>query len=106
HLSGDRAVWYTDLGNALVDEQRFDEALESYDRALRLAPADLVAVSNRALALRGLRRHPEAAAACEAALAMRGDHLDSMSNLGIIYKEMRNFTAARAIFDRGLALAP
>ena len=29
-----------------------------------------------------------------------------MSNLGVIYKEMRNFEAARATFDRALAIAP
>ena len=75
-------------------------------RSLTLAPADLIATSNRALALRGLRRHQEAAAACEAALAVCGDHLDSLSNLGIIYKELRNFEAARAAFDRALAIAP
>ena len=103
---GDRAAWLTDLGNALVEDQRFDDALVVYDRALSLAPTDIVATSNRALALRGLRRHQEAAAACEAALAISAEHVDSMSNLGIIYKEMRNFEAARAIFDRALVVAP
>ena len=77
-----------------------------YDRALRLAPADVATVSNRALALRGLRRHEEAVAACERALALRADHIDSLSNLGIIYKEMRDFEAAREVYERALAIAP
>jgi tetratricopeptide (TPR) repeat protein len=58
----DNAVANSNLGNALRDAGRLPEALASYERALKLAPASSDALANYALALVAAGRPAEALA--------------------------------------------
>jgi tetratricopeptide (TPR) repeat protein len=57
HAQAERAddpdLWFN-RGNTLLQARRFDEALTSYDTALRLSPEDYRIARQRAMALRGL----------------------------------------------------
>lgn len=58
------------VGNEQYKRGNFAEALGLYDRAIAMAPDDAVCRSNRAAALIGLGRLPEAVAACELAIGL------------------------------------
>src|SRR5665213_1217164 len=65
---------HRDLGNALQQLRRFDEALASYDRALALK-SDLADVhNNRGIALARLQRRDEALASYDRAIALKPDY--------------------------------
>jgi len=61
--AGESEPWVR-LGNMQLDAQRYADAVESANRALRAGPRNVLAHDLRAAALAGLRRFPEAEAAC------------------------------------------
>jgi len=79
-----------------------------FDAALRLlgAPADAEAFNLAGLALGGLRRFDEAAAALTTALGLAPGRFDIMSNLGSALVELDRFGDALALFRQAHALAP
>ncbi|MBR8841025.1 MAG: tetratricopeptide repeat protein [Stigonema ocellatum SAG 48.90 = DSM 106950] len=55
-------------GNALIDKERYPEAIAAYDKALELKPDRVSAWFNKGFALYYLKRYPEALAAYDKAL--------------------------------------
>jgi tetratricopeptide (TPR) repeat protein len=93
-------------GNALLAEQRSEEALASYDTAIILNPGDPDAYTNRGNALLQLKRHADAVASYDAAIAgTPGDSL-VFHNRGNALLDMRHPAAAVASNDRAIALNP
>ncbi|MFZ1909244.1 MAG: tetratricopeptide repeat protein [Burkholderiales bacterium] len=72
------------LGNALQELKRHDQALASYDKALALKPDYAEALSNRGLTLQALKRHDEALASYGKALALEPDFAEAHANLGLL----------------------
>ncbi|UOV04454.1 VWA domain-containing protein [Pseudoxanthomonas sp. F37] len=56
----DTAVGQYNLGNALAKQQRYDDAVAAYDRALRLQPGMADAIANRATVDAARKRPPSA----------------------------------------------
>lgn len=52
-------------GNKLVSEQRWEEAVEQYTRAISLDPKNKIFLSNRAVALNALEEYERAEADCK-----------------------------------------
>lgn len=80
-ISPKNAAALSNLGNALSDLRRLDEALASYDKALALQPDLANAHVNRVNALKGLRRIPEAIASYDKAIALQPNHQSFMNPL-------------------------
>ncbi|HEY8612481.1 MAG TPA: tetratricopeptide repeat protein [Roseomonas sp.] len=87
--AADRAALRTDpasgeawngRGNALVELDRFEEALDCFARAEALHPGNRSIPYNRGNALRGLGRHQEAIAAFREALSIDPDFADAHWN--------------------------
>ena len=64
----DYAEAFSNLGITLHELKLFEEALTSYDRALRVRPDYTDALSNRGIALHELKRLEEALASFDSAL--------------------------------------
>ena len=94
------------LGTALRELGRLDEAVAVYERVVRLAPdrADAhVAVG----ALHQLRRQPgEAIAAFRRAIAIRPDSAEAHSNLGMVLQEVGQREEAIAAFSAAILHKP
>jgi predicted O-linked N-acetylglucosamine transferase (SPINDLY family) len=92
-------------GNVLTLLGRFEEALESYDRALSVAP-DAETLRNRAQALQSLNRPGEALASYDAALQRDPKDAQSWFKRGVLLGEQGRPDEALASYDRVLALQP
>jgi protein O-GlcNAc transferase len=93
-----------DKGNAAEDEGRFQDALERYDAAIRLAPKLARAHLNRGNALLALG-HPEAASGAYAtALVHDPDYSAAYYNLGNAYVRSNRREDALVAYRRALAL--
>ncbi|MGA7997546.1 MAG: tetratricopeptide repeat protein, partial [Bradyrhizobium sp.] len=99
-------LYHTNLGLALRNLRRYEEALAACDKALRLKPDYREAHVNRGLALLSLQRREEAVAAFGAALALNGDFATALKYRGDTLSELGRFEQAIADFDRLLALTP
>lgn len=79
---GPSSAGYSNLGNALLKQEKFDEAVEMFDRALRIDPTDAVAHYNMGNAMLALNKFADAARHFEDAARLRPDYAESYANWG------------------------
>ncbi|MCL5260586.1 MAG: tetratricopeptide repeat protein [Gammaproteobacteria bacterium] len=63
-------------------------ALESFDRALRINPNDVDALTNNGVALMNLGHYDEAMQKHKAALKIQPDHPDALDNIELLLETM------------------
>jgi predicted O-linked N-acetylglucosamine transferase (SPINDLY family) len=102
----DSPIAHNNLGNALRDLRRNDEALQCYERAILLAPAYAHAHFNRANALVDLGRIAAAVESYERAIALDPSFADALNNLGNAFRMAKRYTDAIRCYERVLALRP
>ena len=86
--------------------KRFDEALESFERALAIRPDYAEALNNRGNTLQELKRFDEALESYERALAIRPNYAEAHNNCGNTLQELKRFDKALESFERALAIRP
>ena len=101
-----RADTNNNLGVALNESGRFEEALAAFNRTIELAPDLGEAYGNRGNALRELKRFPEALTDYETGIAMKANLRDTVNNRGICLAEMRRFPEAIAAFEQASEIDP
>jgi predicted O-linked N-acetylglucosamine transferase (SPINDLY family) len=96
----------TNLGNTLLDLERWTEALTCYLEALAIAPRNLQALNNLGHALRMAGRPQESLQYFELALQIRPDFADAANNLGQCLRDLGFFPEALPRFRAALAVDP
>jgi tetratricopeptide (TPR) repeat protein len=86
--------------------QRYEEALASFDRALRLKPDYAEVLANRGNALMRLARHEAALDCYTRAVALKPDYHAAQYNRGNALLALDRPAEALESYDRALALAP
>ena len=100
------AVAHSNLGNALKDLGRFEDAVASYRRAIKLK-SDLAGIHyNLGLALMDIRQFSEAAASFRRALTLEPDNAEAHSDLGNALKDLGQLNEAVASYLRALKINP
>ncbi len=94
------------LGNALSDLNRLDEAEAIYRRVLHNNPLNAMALSNMGAALRCMGRLNEAEAICRRALQIKHDFVEAHNNLGNILEDQGRISEAEASYRRALEIRP
>ncbi len=97
---------YLDHGNILKDIKRLDEALSSYDRAIKIIPNYVEAYTNRGIVLRELKRLDQAVASYDRAIEINPDYAEAYSNRGIALRELKRLDEAVASYDRAIKIKP
>ena len=97
---------WINLGQSLYMLKRHEEALDSFDKALALAPDDVDTLDHHANVLLSLRPPREALAEFQQVLARAPNHVDARVNCGIAQAALGMPEQALAEFDRALSLAP
>ncbi len=105
-LLPDDAEMHNNLGNALRDMGRFDEAVASFRRALKIRPDSAEMHSNMGNALRDMGQHASAVASFRRALGLKPDFVEAYNNLGNVQRDLGQFEGAVESFRRALELKP
>ncbi|HEX3486493.1 MAG TPA: tetratricopeptide repeat protein [Micropepsaceae bacterium] len=100
------AAFFSNLGLALMELGRFQDALAAFTRALAIKPDYADALNHRGNALRALKRFDEALASYARTLAINPGHADALNNRGAALSDLRRFEQALANYDRALAIRP
>ena len=92
----------------IVYHRRGDDAqaLRHIDLALEINPNDILALNNRGIALRALKRFEDALASYDRALALWPDYAEALLGRGNALKELQRFEEALSSYDRTLRLRP
>ncbi len=101
-----RAITETNLGTALHDDGRLDEAAARYRRALEIAPDYVPAFNNLGVTLRAQGRVDDAIRIYGEGLRIRGDYPDLHFNLANALLAENRVDEAAAHFRQASAAAP
>ena len=89
------------------EQNRFEAALASYDRALMIRPGyGHGAVAIAAARCNSWTAYLDALASYDRALALAPDHAEALSNRGVTLHRLGRFEEALASYDRALAVRP
>ena len=102
----DCAVTHNNRGAVLLQLQRYDEAMASFDQAIKLKPDYANAHYNRGCTLRQLNQRDAALASYDRAIALKPDHFEAYKNRGAILQEMKRYDEALASYDQAIAIKP
>ena len=103
-IQPNHAYAHNNLGVALKDMGKRDEAIACYRRALQLRPDYAEAHSNLGLALRDRGKLDEAVASCRRALKLKPDFPEAHNNLGLALMGQGKSEEAAACHRRALEL--
>jgi tetratricopeptide (TPR) repeat protein len=100
------ALCLRDLGDALRLAQRYVEAIESYQRALKIAPQEPTIYCRLGAALLGLGQLADARGSYELALKIDPDCAAALSGLGDLHNVQREHALALSFYKRAAQLEP
>ncbi len=89
-------------GNVLQELKRFDEAIECYDKVLRIKK-DALTYYNRGSALKELKRFDESLASYEQAININPD-ADIYNNLGYVLQVLNRLEEALVSYDKAISI--
>ncbi|QDL07987.1 prenyltransferase [Brasilonema octagenarum UFV-E1] len=95
-----------ELGNLLVAAKEYEQAIASYDQALKIKPDYDSAWYNRGIALQNLGRYEEAIASYDQALKIKPDYDSAWNNRGIALQNLGRYEEAIASYDQALKFKP
>jgi Flp pilus assembly protein TadD len=102
----DNANAHVYLGIAQFDLKQFEQAVESYQRALYLRPFFPIAWNNLGNALRMIGRNSEADEAFQKALEQKPDYTNALKNRGTLWIWAGEVERGLQWYEKALALAP
>jgi predicted O-linked N-acetylglucosamine transferase (SPINDLY family) len=100
------AAAHNNLGKALVDFGRPEQALASFEQALALDQNFAEACVNHGNALVALRRSEQALASYAKAIDLQPDYAEAHRNCGNVFSKLRRYDEAFAAYDKVFALRP
>lgn len=105
-LQPDSSAAYSNLGSALLLQNRLEEAEAAFTSALNIDPGDAQTHNNLGNLLRNRQMLAEAAECYRKALALNPDFAEASNNLGGVLLMQGDLEAARTHYERALELQP
>lgn len=99
-------VYFSNLGNALKNMGRLEEAEASYRKALELKPDYAEAHCNLGNTLRDMKRLKEAETSFRRALKIKPDFIEAHNNLGTALWDMGQIKEAETSYRKALQIRP
>jgi protein O-GlcNAc transferase len=97
---------YSNLGVALKNQGKLDEAIAAYCKAICIKPDHVEAHSNLGNVLRDQGKFDEAVAAYREAIRISPDQARAYSDLGVALADQGNFDEAAAIYRKAISIKP
>lgn len=97
---------FSNLGNILKDQGRFEEAVASYNQAIELNPGFAEAYGNLGNALKNLGRLDEAAAGFMRAITLKPEYIEAYCNLFELFEKSNRLDSAREVLENARKVFP
>lgn len=99
-------IAHNNIGLALAEERRFDEAIANYNEAIRILPVYYSAYNNRGLAYDAAGQYQQAIESYNQAIRIRPDDFAAYVNRGNTYTSMEQYQSAIQDFNTAIRLQP
>ncbi|CAL8089529.1 unnamed protein product [Calicophoron daubneyi] len=93
-------------GNHCMKEEKFEEAVACYTKAIEMWPTNAVYYSNRAAAYSRLDQQTKAIEDCQKALTIDPKYSKAYGRMGIAYSSLGDYAMAVESYRKGLELDP
>ncbi|MFO5470370.1 MAG: tetratricopeptide repeat protein, partial [Dolichospermum sp.] len=100
------AIAYYNLGIALSDQKKLDEAVAAYQKAIELDDKLAIAYYNLGIALRDQKKLDEAVAAYQKAIELDPKYAIAYNNLGNALSDQKKLDEAVAAYQKAIELDP
>ncbi|WP_432810380.1 tetratricopeptide repeat protein [Pantanalinema sp. GBBB05] len=97
---------YVEQGKALYFENRYEEAIACYDKAIQMEPENAKAWLSRGAILAKLQQYEPAIAAYDRALQVKPDGSEAWFGRGTVLAKLQRFDEAIAAYDKAIQLKP
>ena len=94
------------LGGSFNGQGKFQEAIESYNKAIQIKPDYAEAYSNRGIALKELGELEEAVESCNKAIQIKPDYAEAYYNRGIALKDLGQLEEAIESYNKAIQIKP
>src|SRR2546426_3203736 len=91
-------------GNTFFDQNKYENAITFYDRALKINSTDTNVVYNKALALESLGKYDEAIRYYDMVLVINPNDTDTLNNKGLSLESLGKHYDAITYYDKVLAI--
>lgn len=99
-------VYYCNLGLVLKEQNKFNEAICMFEKAISLNVNDIDAYNNLGLVLRDLNKHKEAIVMYEKAISINPNYSDAYNNLGIVFYDQNKLNEAIDMYEKAIFINP
>lgn len=100
------AAYWSDLGEACRIQERYEEAIVAFSRALALEPGFAEAHNNLGVASACLGDNAAAVREFQAAIAVQPDYAGAHNNLGVLRERLGLFESALQSYEAAVRLRP
>lgn len=94
------------IGISLLQQGKFHDALEYFDKILTIDPNDVITLGNKGAALTQLNRHDEAITLYKKALEIESTNINVLNNLAASFFELGSIDESLQTLDKILELDP
>lgn len=91
-------------GNTFFELQRYQDALDSYQKAVEIRPDYAQGWNGKGKTLAQLKQYPEAITAYDKAIQLQPDYVEAWTGRGFVLQNLRRYAEAIASFDKALKL--
>lgn len=97
--------WFAE-GLSLYNQDRFEESVQAYDKAIEIDPQDAETWNNKGIALGILGRYGEALEAFEQATAINSSYAEAWYNMGVIFDFQERYVDAIGAYNTATQINP
>jgi hypothetical protein len=97
---------HIDLGSALFDEGKTEDAIAHYSEAISIMPNIILSYNNRGIAYAKLGQHQRAFEDFNKAISLKSDDADVYINRGFAYTQLGQYQRAIEDFNEAIRLKP
>ncbi|MTJ50399.1 serine/threonine-protein kinase [Dolichospermum sp. UHCC 0259] len=103
-LNNENAIELYNQGNTLIQLQRYEEALATYEKAIDIKPDYPQALYGQGKALFQLKKYQESLKAYDQAIQIQPNYLEAWTNRGFVLVRLQRYSEAIATVDKALQL--
>ena len=97
---------YAKQGDNFFMEGRYEEAISSYEKALKIHPEMADTWNNRGVVLTRLQKYEDAIASYDRALQIRPEYPDAWNNRGVCLLELQQYQEAIVSYEQAIKVKP